>query len=315
MARRFDDQLTKGTDTYLLLPPGADTYTFHVSDPEATIDFDAAGLTLRGNAIVGGGGGGGSSTDPTFNSVTIGGITLTDDYGQLVPNNGVPLYPQVPWLQRDDLGTMGGALRWGSQATESNIYSDGVDDITITTGQTVHIAAPGGLFVNGTAITAGGGTGGGGTGVSITNYTLYPWNNALTPSPAWVAGENPSGPTTVTEIQYLTWPTLANVPTFISGFITYNIASTAPTGLLPTLLIYNSGTGLVYTGGASQQVTSLAAGYDTYTFPFTFFATPQNITSYMQMAAQTEEDFNVCVSFSQMTTITSVADTLSAHFE
>ena len=58
MARRFDDQLTKGTDTYLLLPPGADTYTFHTSDPEATIDFDAAGLTLRGNAIGGGGGGG-----------------------------------------------------------------------------------------------------------------------------------------------------------------------------------------------------------------------------------------------------------------
>ena len=143
MARRFDDQLTKGTDTYLLLPPGADTYTFHVSDPEATIDFDAAGLTLRGTAIGGGGGGGRSSANLTCQSITIGGITLTDDYGQLVPNNSVPLFPQVPWLQRDDLGTMGGALRWGSQATESNIYSDGVNDITITTGQTVHVAAPG----------------------------------------------------------------------------------------------------------------------------------------------------------------------------
>ena len=72
MARRFDDQLTKGTDTYLLLPPGADTYTFHTSDPEATIDFDA-GLTLRGTAI-GGGGGGGPGTDLTCNSITIGGL-------------------------------------------------------------------------------------------------------------------------------------------------------------------------------------------------------------------------------------------------
>jgi hypothetical protein len=81
-----------------------------------------------------------------------------------VPNNSVPLFPQVPWLQRDDLGTMGGALRWGSQDTESNIYSDGVNDITITTGQTVHVAAPGGLFVNGTQVVQGG------TGVSIQTY-------------------------------------------------------------------------------------------------------------------------------------------------
>ena len=74
MARRFDDQLTKGTDTYLLLPPGADTYTFHTSDPEATIDFDAAGLTLRGTAIGGGGGGGRSSANLTCQSITIGGL-------------------------------------------------------------------------------------------------------------------------------------------------------------------------------------------------------------------------------------------------
>ena len=54
--------------------PANTPHTFHTSDHEGVINFHAVGVTLRGTAI-GGGGGGGPGTDPTFNSVTIGGIT------------------------------------------------------------------------------------------------------------------------------------------------------------------------------------------------------------------------------------------------
>ncbi len=158
----------------------------------------------------------------------------------------------------------------------------------------------------------------GGTGVSITSYVLQ---SAV--SSSWTVTPYAGPAHTVTmysDIQGVTVPSIpaGTTTAFFSGTVT--IAHGSSETLYPQLAIWAVGdmpTVTLFKGGPSQQIINPASpGYQGYTYPFAFAWTPDGSQiSFNIQLLNPAAVFHMCAGLSQMTVMSSVADTLSAHFE